>query len=697
LKIRIIAASVAAVFVAWSPAGSAREAVAIPVSGVVGPEGGLNGVDTTGNGILNIGNNQNINTNNDAGGAFRTSANLQGALFFMGNSTVTGSSGATGAEYRNISAGAAGSSVNFNGSVYSTTFNVSGMGTVNFNGNVRAATNFDADGFVNLGASRLFTGAITTNTANTGTLTLNGGSSVTGAVGGANGLKQINVAGNASITGAVQVQGFNLGTNTLTINGALTTNPGGIIATTLASNTVFGNIITGTSLINAGGVTVVPTVTGVLTNGTNFLIVDAPAGTIGAPVNVVNNNPRYTFSGVPTTTGDVNIRLTGVAPLASLVTAPGANAVAPILDVNAAAGSDLLTVQDAIAVLPTAAAINNALNQLAPGTANLAAPRVAAQTTQLVGDLWMARGEEIDTCDFNDQKRTENAQKCKAREQRNNWWGKGFGQWGHQGDDANMNGYKTEAAGLMLAYDKALNDETHVGLGAGYANTTIDGNNSSGRTNIDSYQVTGYVSHTPGPWFVRGALTAGIDKYSGSRSIEFPGVSRTADADYTGQQLTGLVSTGRHFYFDKTTVTPLASLQASRVHVGSYTEDGAGDLNLRVNGQSYNFVQSSLGVKVEHAIQSGDGTYLPEVHFKWLHDFSSTTMAQNASFTGGGSTFTTEGIEQDRELFNVGAAISFVSCNCSENSWTAKALYDYKWNQSSYSSHQVSIVASRKF
>ena len=699
MRIKLIAASVASLFAVWAPPGTAREAVALP--GVVGAEGVLNGVDTTGNATLTIGNNQNINTNIDAGGAFRTAANQQGALLFLGNSTVTGSSGQTGAEYLNISAGAVGSTVNFNGPVFATTLNVSGTGTVNFNGNVRAAANYDSDGFINLGANRLFTGAITTNTANSGTLTLNGGSNVVGAIGGANGLKRINVAGgNASITGAVQAQAFNLGANTLAITGALTTNAGGTIATTLSSNSVFGKIITNTSNVNAGGITVVPTVTGVLTNGTNFRIVEAPAGTIGAVVSVVNNNPRYTFAGTPTVTGDVNILLTGVAPLASLVTAPGALAVAPILDINAAPGSDLLAVQDAISALPSAAAINDALAQLAPGTTQLAAPRVSWQTGRLFDDMWMARLDGLQdlACDTPERKAADAPVRCQVSEPKGSWWGKGFGNRGRQGNIDNMNGYRTEAGGVMLAYDKPLNNETRVGFGAGYANTTINGNGSSGETKIDSYQLTGYVSHAPGPWYVRGALTVGADRYDGSRSAVFSGIARTLSADYSGQQVSGIVSAGRHFLLGQTTVTPFASLQASRVHVAGYTESGGGDVNLRVSSQSYNFVQSGLGVKAERVIQAANGNYAPEVHFKWLHDFSSTTETQqNAAFTGGGAEFAAKGIKQGRELFNVGVGISFLSCNCGPNSWSVKGLYDYTWNQDRFSSHQVSVVASMKF
>jgi outer membrane autotransporter protein len=467
---------------------------------------------------------------------------------------------------------------------------------------------------------------------------------------------------------------------------------------------VYGRIlVNGESLITGGNVTVIPTVTGALTSGTTYKIVDADSGTSGATVAIDNSNsPRYTFSG-DTLNGDVNIYLSGIAPLSTLVTTPGALAVASILDVNAPVGSDLLVIQDAIAVLPTTGAIDNALAQLAPGNTNLAAPWVAAQATRLFDDLWMAQMDQIQTacCDANCEPNKPNVpadlNACKDAEQKGKWWAKGFGSQGEQGNVANMNGYDTDAYGLMLAYDKPLNNQTRVGFGGGYANSTIDGNNSSGSTDIDSYQITGYLHHEPGPWFAQAAVTAGVNDYESTRQIVFPGVNRTATSDYSGQQYSGIVTVGKHYQVNETTITPLASLQASHIRVGSYTESGAGDANLRIESQDYTFVQSTLGVKAERVIRSGNSTYAPEAHAKWLHDFKSTTMEQDAAFTGGGAAFTAQGIKQDRDLFNVGAGVTFLSCNCEKDSWTVKGLYDYKWNDSEYSSHQVSLIAGLKF
>jgi len=713
MKVKLITAAVAAVIAAWAPISSARQPVALPYLFGVAPGdsvGQATGIDTTGAALLTVRPDININTLNDVGGGITNDGDDLASILFLGNSTVTGFTGTSSKRFNAITAGANATTVNFNGDVFATTFNVSGTGTVNFNGNVNqgivaASTIIQNDGFVNIGANKLFNSAITTLTANTGTLTLNGGSSVIGAIGGASGLKQINVVGgNASVIGAVQALGFNLGANTLAINGALTTNAAGTISTTFASDAVFGKIVaTGNSAIDAGGVTVITTVTGALTDGTTYRIVQAPSGTNAAPVSVINNSPRYTFSGLPTTLGNVDIQLTGIAPLSTLVTTPGALAVAPILDVNAPAGSDFRTIQDAIATLPTSGAIDNALAQLAPGNTNLAAPWVAAQTTRLFEDLWMAQVDQIQTacCDANCEPNKPNVpadlNACRDAEQKGKWWAKGFGSQGEQGNVANMNGYDTDAYGLMLAYDKPLNNQTRVGLGGGYANSTIDGNNSSGSTDIDSYQITGYLHHAPGPWFVQAAVTAGVNDYESTRHIVFPGVNRTATSDYSGQQYSGIVTVGRHYQVNETTITPLASLQASHLRVGSYTESGAGDANLRVESQDYTFVQSTLGVKAERVIRSGNSTYAPEVHAKWLHDFRSTTMEQDAAFTGGGASFNAQGIKQDRDLFNVGAGVTFLSCNCEKDVWTVKGLYDYKWNDSEYSSHQVSLIAGLKF
>jgi hypothetical protein len=162
-----------------------------------------------------------------------TAASSQGNIVFNSSSTVFGNVGVTqpgGPFLLNISGGNAGTTVNFLGGVFATTLNVTGTGAVNFSSGTSntTATNFAADGTINLAPNTTVIGALTTTAgANTGTLSLGSGSVLDGAVGGAVGLRSINVVGgsnlagaSATITGAVNTNSFSLGTNTLNIGGA---------------------------------------------------------------------------------------------------------------------------------------------------------------------------------------------------------------------------------------------------------------------------------------------------------------------------------------------------------------------------------------------------------------------------------------------------------------------------------------------
>src|SRR4051812_24890192 len=170
MKTTLISAAVVAVLAGWGPLASAQQTIVITPPYTFGPNpadatGQASGIRTTGPGTLIVNPNINVNTSNNAGGGITNDAANVANLVFSGNSTVTGFTGTAGNTLLNIAAGAAGSTVNFNGAVFATTINVTGTGTLNFNGSVVGAPNFAGDGFINLGAGQSLTGAVITATA----------------------------------------------------------------------------------------------------------------------------------------------------------------------------------------------------------------------------------------------------------------------------------------------------------------------------------------------------------------------------------------------------------------------------------------------------------------------------------------------------------------------------------------------------
>jgi len=707
---------------ALSPLVAAREVVVLP--GVVSPAGVLGGVDTQGPGGLTVGS-QNINTSNDAGGAITTSAANTANVIFMGTSNVTGFVGATGSTFLNISAGTNANTVTFNGPVYATTFSVAGTGTVNFNGgftsNTGSTMDFAGDGFIHVGAGQTVKAAITNSAgARTGTLTLNGGSILDGAVGAASGLKEIRVTGgNALITGEVNAGAYTLGTNTLNVAGAYAIPVGGTINTTIFSQSLYGKIVpVGAATIgNALQVNVV--VTGPIVNGSTFNIVDATSGTDGSTVIATDNSARYLFSAAPTTGGRVVIVTTQVplidvvtpvvtppvtppgstTPPAPIVTPPLPPVVNPVAPIIIAPVIDALPITPitapvlvAISLLPTAPAVAEALAQLAPSTTNLAAPRVAYRATQRFQDMMGAHLACSQLSRRNDLQRAERdgPSACQPEDQHSRLWGGAFGYFGKQADVQGFEGYDSDVLGGMIAYDALVGDTTRAGLGVRYARSSLDGNASDSQTDIKSYQLAAYLAYAPGDWFANATLVYGLDRYEGSRRVVFPGVSATELAKFKGHQYTASGIAGYNFALGDglTVLTPQASLQYTRLHTKGYTETGSDAINLQVNAKTYEFTQAGLGAKLARSIPvSGAQVMRPDLHANWLHSLGGETMSNVAAFASGGPAFLTSGLKPKRDTFNVGAGIVFAA----GGAWSVEGVYDYQWRADSYKAHQAMI------
>ncbi|CAM4223033.1 autotransporter domain-containing protein [Arcobacter suis] len=177
-----------------------------------------------------------------------------------GTQTVSGQVGTNGNKLAEVNAGVNGSTSTFANDVYATNLDVEGTGTVNLDGNFTGtAIRYNADGTVILADTKNINSAITTSVDNTGTLSLEGSSTVTGQVGASGAsLKEINagVAGSTSTFNSnVYASNLNMtGTGTVILNSDLTGNVvatgnnQGILTTTGLNKTITGNIGSSTSL-----------------------------------------------------------------------------------------------------------------------------------------------------------------------------------------------------------------------------------------------------------------------------------------------------------------------------------------------------------------------------------------------------------------------------------------------------------------
>ncbi len=712
--------------------------------------GVTNGVDMTGSGgtgTLNVGvlggAESDIYTLNNplvtGQQAVSTDGNAQSNIAFISSSTVYGGIGQpAGPIFLNITGGNPGTVVNFLGPVYATTFTDLGTGTLNFNsGTANAgAANFAGDGTISLAPNTSLNGAITSSAADTGTLLLGGGSLVNGAVGGGAGLKAINVVGgsntagvSATIAGAADVYTMSLGTNTLVINGALAlggpgAGAGGVVNTTLASNTLYGNarVLGATSLSPAVTVNVTVPDTAALTVGTQFNIIQTQAGTtqtgtngaVVTPIVQSPTNPLYTFSAVPlagTTNGLVAIVVTSVpllvpitpvvpvTPAAPVVVAPAQPVAAPVVPALVAlpATPAATTVIAAINALTTPVAVINAVAQFAPSAAMQAEPETAFQETKAFQDLWMAR--LLPHCANPAKKPTDDTEHtCQGFQAPAGWWLKGFGFGGQQNAVGSYPGYSNAIYGTMIGYDAPVGPDTRAGFGVGYARSTISANVFAANNNANTYTATAFAGHVIGPWFLDGDLSFGWSQNSETRQIAFSGFQQSPHGAYDGQSYTAFAISGYNFYAGQFTITPLASLQYTYQALGKYTETNGGLISLKVKSQGYTYVESGLGGQIAGSYSYDSGVLVPELHAKWLHEIANPAARETAAFIPAGSPyFTTPAFRSGADIFNAGAGFTLFSCSCAAKNWSVEAVYDFYAQTGGYIANAGMLKYTRGF
>lgn len=508
--------------------------------------------------------------------------------------------------------------------------------------------------------------------AGTGTLALSGVSTYTGATTVNAGTLQI--AGTSTIAGATTLGAAGtlaLGTNTLTNTGVVTTATGSTLTTSISGATI-GNVTSAaTSVLADGGVVSVAVVA--TPTSSSYNVISGGGADTATGWTVTDDSARYNFS-ASVAAGDVTLTPT----VASAITTTANNAsVAAAFDAGAlSATGDFLTVQNAMTALTTSAALDEAYGQLDP-TDNAALNNVSfGQATQSLGAVLSHLGNMRDN-GMSTGVSTGEVWKDAAI------WVKGFGSTADQDRRGTSNGYDADMWGTAVGADGLIGDYSRLGLAGSYASTDVSNKVDAGGTDIKSYQGTVYLSYDdPSPWYVNGAFAFTWNDYDGTRGIAFTGVDRVADGDTDGQQYTGMVDAGYVYKNGDFNWTPMASLTYSHLNIDGYTETGASSLDLTVEDQDYDLLQSGLGIQIDRPYVHPSGVYIPEIHFKWLYDFIGDEAATTAQFAGGGASFSTRGADPAQHSFVVGGGLTFYS----KGNISISGTYNYEVKED-FSSH----------
>lgn len=556
-------------------------------------------------------------------------------------------------------------------------------GVVTFNSGVDFRDTLSADG------------SIVNDASARGTLNLEGTNIITGDVGegGGDGLKQLNVNGaGSSITRTLTTNGLNLNSYTLNVGTTLDISPtaSGTLAVDVLSASSYGRLISAGAATVGSNTLISVDVQGYVPSGQVLTIVDGTGGGgVAGGLAVTDNSAIMSFTSNAAAGADLTLTVSNNFS-AGATGGNGGGPASALGDIDrGGASGDIATVLGALQGLADASAVQNAVGQLDPEA--LSGVRQATFDAGLLaaGTLQAHLGEQRSAVASRSSSGISTGDAWQDRQV----WTKGFGTTADQDAREGAAGFESDAWGVLGGLDVEVAADTRLGFAAGYASTAVGFDADSGQTDVTTYPGIVYLAwDDSSPWYWNAGFEFAWHEYDGTRNIRFGSVNRTAQADYDGQQYSVFLDGGYVIQKDGWEWTPLASLHYSRLEIGGYTETGAASLNLTVEDQNYDLLQSGLGLKLAHPIASDAGSWVPEAHVRWLYDIVDDAASTTSTFQAGGSSFTTEGLDPADHALNAGAGLTLYA----KGDITLSGTYDLELRED-YISHTGQGVVRFKF
>ncbi len=271
-------------------------------------------------------------------------------------------------------------------------------------------------------------------------------------------------------------------------------------------------------------------------------------------------------------------------------------------------------------------------------------------------------------------------------------WIKPFGNLTNQSSLNDVPGYRASGGGLAVGIDSRLTDNTSVGGVLAYSYNAINGygDNVSNNLGINSFQLGFYgTTLIDTGTDLNYQVDIGLNQNRETRSIGF--INNTAQATYNSY--TSHVGVGIRKIIPVTTelnAVPLLRIDYAAINASSYTESGAGGLNLNVQSQTYQELMLTAGLKADYLI-TDDVKLTANIGLGYNTLNNQAQIV--ASYSGGGDSFITQGLAGSPWLYSAG--IGIVGYN--KDGVELRARYDLQASPTGFLNQMVSIRASLRY
>ncbi|MCX5817041.1 MAG: autotransporter domain-containing protein [Proteobacteria bacterium] len=240
-------------------------------------------------------------------------------------------------------------------------------------------------------------------------------------------------------------------------------------------------------------------------------------------------------------------------------------------------------------------------------------------------------------------------------------WGffvKGNAVYGDQKDTPDMTGYNFTSVGITMGSDYHFSKSFIAGLMLGLNNSRANVDNMGSKVKMDSYTLGTYGTYYKKNFYMDGSISYGFANYDNTRRIVFPGLDRTAASSPNGNQFTAYTGTGYDLRKSNWIITPNVSLQYTKLNTDSYTESGAGAINLNVDRQNTESLLGNAGARVSYTWQTDKAVIMPGIRASYGYEFSRDSQNVTSRLAQGSSPFSIQTMSPDRNFLSLGAGIT---------------------------------------
>jgi len=231
----------------------------------------------------------------------------------------------------------------------------------------------------------------------------------------------------------------------------------------------------------------------------------------------------------------------------------------------------------------------------------------------------------------------------------------------------NEDGFAFDSYGLTIGGDYRIKRNSFLGIAFGLSKSKVDISNNGGDLTANGKNIAVYASHYLNQQtYFDGVVSFGHNQYEMNRNIKFVlagnPTDRTASSNTQGKLTAVSLGGGYELNDDALLMTFFARMNYSSSQIDRFTESGAEELNLIIEKQKMDNLNSSFGAQASYTHSTRWAVLIPFLSFSWEHEFKSEANQINGSFADSNltSNFTVNTEKLDSNYFTSAQGISLV-------------------------------------